>query len=151
MEPVMHSRTSIIILILAVLGACSPAGPSPVPPTVAPDQVEFTVSLTEKAAGTFTLALGVVNHSQVVLPADTYEDSWTLRTSDGEPRASGEGLLPEIEPGGGEPQNVVIWEGLLEPGSYILQWGVPQLGSRVARFEIISGADGPRLGKFSTD
>lgn len=147
----MLTRTPYIVLLLAFLAACAPSTPSPAPPTPAPDDVEFTISLTEGTPGTFTLALGIVNHGQVVIPADTYQDTWTLTTTDGEPRASGEGLLPQIQPGNGQPQNVIIWEGPLEPGSYALQWGVPQLGSSVAHFEIVSGTDGPRLGTFSTD
>jgi hypothetical protein len=149
--PIMLTKTARIILLLSLLAACAPATPSSAPPTPAPDEVEFTISLAESTSGTFTLALGVVNHGQAEIPADTYQDSWTLTTTDGERRASGEGLLPQIRPGTGQPQNVIIWEGPLEPGSYVLQWGVPQLGSSVAHFEITSGADGPNLGRFSTD
>jgi len=144
-------RKILIILLMAALPACTPAISSPAPQTPAPGQIEFTISIGEDAEGGFTIALGLLNHGPSTLPAQSYTGTWTLTTSSGDPRASGEGLLPQIEPADGQPQNVIIWGGPLEPGNYIFQWGVPQLGSTVARFEINSGVDGPRLGAFSTD
>jgi hypothetical protein len=145
----MHIRNLFAILLLAWLPACSQA--TPVPEELKPGQIEFTISIAENTAGTFTIALGVANHGQITIPADQFHDSWTLATAVGSARASGEGLLPEVKPTTGEPQNVILWEGPLEPGSYVLQWGVPELGSSTARFEIVTGENGPQLGTFSMD
>jgi hypothetical protein len=145
------SKRELIILLMAALSACTSVGSNPATSTQAPGQIEFTISIGEDAQGGFTIALGVLNHSSLTLPADRYQDSWTLTTSDGEPRASGEGLLPKVEPTGGEPQNIILWEGPLEPGNYVLQWGVSELGSSAAHFEIITSGNRPQLGTFSLD
>ena len=92
-----------------------------------------------------------MNHSQATIPADQYQDSWTLATVNGEWRACGGDLLPQIEPVRGEPQNVPLREGLLEPDSYMLPWIVAELRSSAAQLEIISDESGPQLGIFSMD
>ena len=147
----MTPRRALILLLVAAFSACARVGSTPGASTPSPDQIEFTIAVGESSSGDITIALGILNDSSMTLPADRYRPSWTLSTSDGEPRASGEGLLPEIEPTRGEPHNVIIWEGPLDPGSYILQWGVPELGSTVARFELVSGDDGLHLESFSKD
>jgi len=139
-----------LLPLVTLLAACTAATSTPLA-SPAPGEIIFTIGVGETPQGSFTISLGVENHGQAAIPADRFPSVWSLTSTSGEARASGEGLLPQIEADGGKVHYVVVWEGVLDPGSYALQWGAPALGSSSAHFEIVAGENGPRLGTLTID
>ena len=139
-----------LLPLVTLLAACAAATSTPLA-SPAPGEINFTIAVGENPGGSFTISLGVENHGAAAIPANRFRSAWLLTSTSGEARASGEGLLPQIEPDGGRVQNVVVWEGVIEPGGYALQWGAPALGSSSAHFEIVAGENGPRLGTLTID
>jgi hypothetical protein len=95
--------------------------------------------------GTVSITLGVANLShQQVAEVEDFDGRWQIMDADGAIRAQGRWAhLGSLQ--SEEAQYPMTWQGRLDPGSYTLVWGAPELGSLVKGFTVEVSGDTVRV------
>lgn len=135
-----HLLLLLLLLAVLALGGCRAwlvePTPTPAPETFKNDLL-FTSQVTFTGGGNTLISLQVVNTSEQRFPGDEdFVARMEIRAAlSNDLRASAEAYqLGPLAPG--ERSTLIIWEGPMEPGRYLLSWGAQDYSFTSTDFEV---------------
>ncbi len=122
------------VFLALLLGGCQPADATPAAQTGG--ALTPVVLISTDLDGEVVFEIGIHNEGDAQPENENFSGHWEVVTADGDLRAEGDLLHMGPLPAGGDLLPL-RWEGVLDPGEYIMRWGAPGYGSTVIEFEVI--------------
>lgn len=134
----------ICLLVVLILTGLTTACTTPTPTSLPRADLTFIAELSMINGRELLLDLSARNDGPVAAPDDDFEAVWQLRDAQDDLRAQGKAFdLPALD--AGEHAGFMLWQGIIEPGTYTLTWGAPGYGSTSLRFEVFETEFGREL------